>query len=138
MVSKFTTHAASVVEQNKKDRVRVFGRETRSKSKRDFPPASLLSSYTKLPATRLESRSRTAQSNHIQGYVTHFRKNCHRLLLGNWNVLNLTGKELELVEEAKKHHLDIVGYSSTERCRFGWQLEAFLFRCWYKYVGPSG
>ena len=48
-------------------------------------------------------------------YVTHFRKNYNRLLLGNWNVLTLTGKELELVDEARKYHLDVVGVSSTER-----------------------
>ena len=48
------------------------------------------------------------QSNRTQGYVAHFRKNQHRLLPGNWNVLTLTGKKLELVKEAKKYHLDIV------------------------------
>ena len=36
-------------------------------------------------------------------------------MLGNWNVLTLTGKELELVEEARKYHLDIVGVSSIKR-----------------------
>ena len=68
-----------------------------------------------MPTTHLEKWLRTAQSNHTQGYVAHFRKNHHRLQLGNWNVLTLTGKELELVEEAKKYHLDIVEVSSTKR-----------------------
>ena len=68
-----------------------------------------------MSATRLERRSRTAQSNLTQGYVAHFRKNCHRLLLGNWNVLTITGKEFELVEETKKYHLDIVGVSFSKR-----------------------
>ena len=54
-----------------------------------------------MTALRLERRSRTAQSNCTQGYVARFPKNY--LLLGNWNVLTLTGKELELVEEAKKY-----------------------------------
>ena len=36
----------------------------------------------------------TAQSNRTQGYVAHLRINHHRLLLGNSNVLNLTGNEL--------------------------------------------
>ena len=36
-------------------------------------------------------------------------------MLGNRNVLTLTGKELELVEEAEKYYLDIVGVSSTKR-----------------------
>ena len=30
--------------------------------------------------------------------------------------LSLTGKEIELVEEAKQYCLDIVGISSTKRC----------------------
>ena len=61
--SKIVTHAASVVVQNKKDRVRVLGRGTRSKSKRHFPLASLLGSSTNMPATPFERRPRTAQSN---------------------------------------------------------------------------
>ena len=51
----------------------------------------------------------------MQGYVAHFWKNHHRLLLVNCNVLTLTGKELELIEEANKYHLDIAGVSSTKR-----------------------
>ena len=58
------------------------------------------------------------QSNRTQDYVAHFWKNHHRLLLGNWNVLTLT-KELELVEETKKHHLDIVGVSTTKLHGYG-------------------
>ena len=80
MVPKIITHAASVVSQNKKHRVRVLGRETRLKGKRYFPPASLSVSSTNVPATRLERRSRTTQSNRTHGYVAHFRKNDHRLL----------------------------------------------------------
>ena len=115
MVLKIITYAASIVAQNKKDRVRVLGRGTRSKSKRHSPPTSFLGSSTSMPATCLERRSRTALSNRTQGYVEHFRKNHHRLLLGNWNILTLTGKELELLEEARKYHIDIVGVSSTEK-----------------------
>ena len=37
------------------------------------------------------------------------------MLLGNWNILTLTGKQLELVEEAKRYHLDIIGVSSAKR-----------------------
>ena len=115
MVPKIIAHAVSVVAENKMDRVQALGRGTRLKSKRHSPPASLLGSSTKVPATRLERRTRTAQSNRTEGYVAHFRKNHRILLLGNWNVLTLTGKELELVEEAKKCYLDIVGVSSTKR-----------------------
>ena len=113
MVPKILTHAASVVGQNKKNRVRVLSRGTRSKSKRHYSSASLLGSSTNVSATRLERRSRTVQSN--QGYVAHFRKKPNSLLLGSWNVLTLTGKEFELVEEAEKYYLKIVGVSSTKR-----------------------
>ena len=71
MVPKIITHAASVVAQNKKDRVRILGRGTRSKSNQYSPPASLLDSSTNVSATRLERRSRTAQSIRTQGYVAH-------------------------------------------------------------------
>ena len=61
--------------------------------------------------------------------VTHSWVNHHQLLLGNWNILTLTGKELELVEEAKRYHLDSFGVSSTKtRCSgtvkldCGWRL----------------
>ena len=35
--------------------------------------------------------------------------------MGNWNVLTLIGKELELVEEEKRYHLDTIGVFSTNR-----------------------
>ena len=41
MVSKIITHAASVVAQNKKDRVQVLDREARSKSGQPSPSDSL-------------------------------------------------------------------------------------------------
>ena len=74
MVPKTITHAASVVARNKKDRVRVLGRGTRSKSKRHSLSASLLGNSTNVPATRLERRSRTAQSIRTQGYIAFFGK----------------------------------------------------------------
>ena len=43
--------------------------------------------------------------------VAHWRVNHHQLLLGNWNILTLTEKELELVEEAKQYHLDCIEVS---------------------------
>ena len=88
MVPKIMPHAASVVVQNKKDRVQGLGRGTRS------PPASISGSSINVLATRLKSRSRTVRSNRTQGNAAHFWKNNHRLLLGNWNVLTLTEKEL--------------------------------------------
>ena len=37
------------------------------------------------------------------------------MAIGNWNVFSITGKEQELVGEAKRYRLDIVGVSSTKR-----------------------
>ena len=56
-----------------------------------------------------------AQSIRTRDNVAHSRVNHHQLLLGNWNILTLTGKELELVEEAKQYHLNVIGVSSTKR-----------------------
>ena len=95
--------------------VRVLGRGARSKNKRQSPPAGPSGSSTNVPATRLERRMEAAQSIRTRDNVAHSRVNHHQLLLGNWNILTLTGKELELVEEAKRYHLDIIGVSSTKR-----------------------
>ena len=67
-----------------------------------------------MPATRLERRRGTAQSIHTQDNVAHSPHH-HQLRFGNWNIFTLTGKEMELVEEAKQYRLDIVGISSTKR-----------------------
>ena len=112
MVPKIISHAASVVTQNKKDRVQVLCRGTRSKRKRHSPPASLLGSPT------------TYQLHVWRGGRRQCRVIVRKVMLHTFgetiadcclktNVLTLTGKELELVEEAKKYHLDIVGVSST-------------------------
>ena len=37
-----------------------------------------------------------------------------QLLLSNWNFLALAGKKLELLEEAKWYHFDIIGVSSNK------------------------
>ena len=79
------------------------------------PPASPSGSSTNVPATCLERRMEAAQSIRTRDSVAHSWVNHHQLLLGNWNILTLTGKELELVEEAKRYHLDIIGVSSTKR-----------------------
>ena len=87
---------------------------TSQKNKRQSPPASSSGSSINVPATRLERRMEAAQSIRTRDNVAH-SVNHHQLLLGNWNILTLTGKELALVEEAKRYHLDIVGVSSTKR-----------------------
>ena len=61
----------------------------------------------------------TAQSIRTQDNVAHSRVNHRQQLLGYWNILTHTGKELELVEEAKRYHLDIIRVSSTKRRRSG-------------------
>ena len=95
--------------------VRVLGRGARSKNKRQSPPASPSGSFTNVRATRLEGRMEAVQSICTRDSVAHSRVNCHQLLLDDRNIFTLTGKELELVEEAKRHHLDVIGVSSTKR-----------------------
>ena len=95
--------------------VRVLGRGARSKNKRQSPLASPSGSFTNKPATRLVRRMEAAQSICTRDNVAHSRVNHHQLLMGNWNILTLAEKELELVEKAKRYHLDIVGVSSTKR-----------------------
>ena len=101
-----------------------------SKNKRHFPSASLSGGSTNLPTAQLK----TALVDRTQGYVAHFWKNHHRILLSYWNVLIFTGNELELVEDIKKYHLDIVRVSFTKRrCSGNVDLDGrsifFLFRC---------
>jgi len=133
----------SGVAQYKKLRVRGLGRRSRSKSKRQSSPASPCGSSTNVLATRLERRMEAAKSNCTRDKVAHSRVNHHQLLFGNWNILTLTRKELELVEKAKRYHLDIVGGSSTKRrgsgtvSLEGW-VEALLFWSWSKCVCTSG
>ena len=110
-----TLRNSQVVIQRNSYGVRVLGRGARSKNKRQSSPASPSGSSTNVPATRLERRMEAAQSVCTRDNVAHSPVNHHQLLLGNWNILTLTGKELELVEEAKRYHLDIIGVSSTKR-----------------------
>ena len=53
----------------------------------------------------------------------------HKLGKGNWKITSLTGKEHELVDEAKRYFPDVVGISSTKRRGYntvelddGWKL----------------
>ena len=46
---------------------------------------------------------------------TQVGTNYKDLAIGNWNVLSLTRKELELVCDAQQYRLHIVGISSTKR-----------------------
>ena len=99
--------------------IRVLGREALSKNKRQSPPASPSGISINVLATCLERRMEAAQSIRTRGNVAHSRVHHHQLLFGNWNILTLTGKELELVEEAKTYHLDLIKVSSTKRHNSG-------------------
>ena len=74
--------------------VRVLGGGACSKNKRQSLPASPSGSSTNVRATRLERRMEAAQSIRTRDNVAHSQINHHQLLLGNWNILTLTGKEL--------------------------------------------
>ena len=50
---------------------------------------------------------KAAQIIRTRDNVAHSRVNHHQLLLCDWNILTLTGKEPELVEEAKRYHIKI-------------------------------
>ena len=86
---------SQVVIQRNPYGVRVLGRGVRSKNKRQSLPASPSGSSTNVPATRLKRRMEAAQSIRTRDNVAHSRVNHPQLLLGNWNILTLTGKELE-------------------------------------------
>ena len=88
---------SQVVIQRNSCGVRVLGRGARLKNKRQSPPASPSGTSINVPATRLEWRVEAAQSIRTRDDVLHSRVNHHQLVLGNWNILTLTGKELELV-----------------------------------------
>ena len=75
------------------------------------PPANLSGSSTNILIT--------PALNKAKGYVTHFRKNYHSLLLGNWNVFAFKGKKLKLARDAKKYYFNIVLSFFTKRCGSG-------------------
>ena len=104
-------HAASDGAQNKKVRVRVLGRGTRSKNKLQSPlQADRHRKPTSAVAKRLGRQMGAAHRKR-----TRVGPNCRDLAIGNWNVSSLTGKEQELVCEAQQCRLDVVGISSTKR-----------------------
>ena len=104
-------HAASDGAQDKKIRVRVLGRGTRSKNKLQSPPqADRHRKPTNAVAKRLGRQMGAAHRKR-----TRVGPNCRDLAIGNWNVSSLTGKEQELVCEAQQYRLDVVGISSTKR-----------------------
>ena len=69
------------------------------------------------------------QSIRTRNNVAHSQVNHHQLLLGNCSNLTLARQELELVEEAKRYHLDVIGVSLTKRGGSGQRMETLLFWC---------
>ena len=106
----YNIHAASNGAQNKKVRVRVLGRRTRSKNKLQSPPqADRHRKPTNAVAKRLGR-----QMGAVHRKCTRVGPNYRDLAIGNWNVLSLTGKEQELVCEAQRYRL-VVKISSLKR-----------------------
>ena len=126
-----------VVTQRNPYGVRVLGRGACLKNKRQYPPASHSGSSANVPTTRLERRMETAQSIRTRDNVAHLQVKYHQLLLGDWNILTPTGKELELVEEAKRYHLVIIGVSSTKRCGSGTVYLDGGWKLFYSGADPS-
>ena len=123
---------SQVVIQRNPYGVRVLGRGARSKNKRQSPPASPSGSSINVPATRLKRRMEAAQSIRTRDNVAHSRVNHHQLLLGNWNILTLTGKKLELVEESGIISILSEFFNQTMwlwNCGSGWRMETLLFWC---------
>jgi len=77
----------------------------------------MCSGHRDVPPAHLGRRTGTAKSASVLGDLkdTRKRQSCHKLVIGNWNITSLTGKEHELVEEAKRYSPDVVGISSTKR-----------------------
>ena len=103
-------HAASDGAQNKKVRVRVLGRGTRSKNKLQSPSQADRQRKPTNVAKRLGRQMRV-----VHRKCTRVGPNCRDLAIGNWNASSLTRKEQELVYEAQQYRLDIVGISSPKR-----------------------
>ena len=81
-------HAASDGAQDKKVRVRVLGRGTRSKNKLQFPSqADRHRKHTNTVAKRLGRQMGAAHRKR-----TRVEPNRRDLAIGNWNVSSLTGR----------------------------------------------
>ena len=111
---KAPRYSQVVIQQNPHS-VRVLGRGACLKNMPQSPSTSPSCSSTNVLTTRLERRMEAVRIIRTRYNVVHSRVNHDQLLLGNWNIFTLTRKELELVEEAKRFHLDFVGVSSTKR-----------------------
>ena len=95
--------------------VRVLGRGARSKNKLQSPPASPSGSFTNVPATCLERRMEAAQSIRTRDKCRTLTGQPSPTAVGQLEYPPLTGKELKLVEEEKRYHLNITGVFSTKR-----------------------
>ena len=71
-----------------------------------------------------------------QSRTTWKRQTQRYLEISTWNISSLNGKECELVEEAKKYKLDIVGLSSTKRKGSG-ILDLNSYKLFYSGCDPT-
>jgi len=100
------SHCARVVARANKDSARALGRGTRSKNPRQSPPSAIHNWKPRiLPPTHLRRRMGTAQSVSTLGDLEATRKRWsrHKLVIENWNITSLAGKEHELVEGSKRY-----------------------------------
>ena len=104
------TYTAPDGAQDKKVRVRVLGRGSRSKISCSHPQADRHRKPTNAVAKRLGRQMGAAHRR-----STEVGPNCRDLAIGNCNVSSLTGKEQELVCESQQYRIDIVRISSTKR-----------------------
>ena len=65
------------------------------------------------------------------------REREQKLHIGTWNVISLTGKEPELVDEAIRYRLDIIGVSSTKRKGNGTLVLNKRWQLFYSSVDPT-
>ena len=108
-------HAASDGAQDKKVRVPVLGRGTRTKNKLQSPPQAHRHRKPTDYSTAQIYKRLGRQMRVAHRKCTRVRPNLRDLAIGNWNVSSLTGKEQELVCEAQQYRRDIVGILSTKR-----------------------
>ena len=105
---------SQVVIQRNPYGVRVLGRGARSKNKRQSPPAALVAAPPMCPlhVWRGEWRQRRV---FVLEIMSHTYGSTITNCLWAIGISSPSQEEQELVEEAKRHHLNNIGVSSTKR-----------------------
>ena len=86
--------------------------------------------------SRIEGVARSLNGK-FDGKFYRNREREQKLHIGTWNVTSLTGKEPELVDEAIRYRLDIVGVSSTKRKGNGTLVLNKRWQLFYSGVDPA-